>query len=64
MGVGKREKKFIYTYSTIANIVGLKAHTVWLHGRKNKFNPHDLDSVVGYINYRRLVNATKKSDSS
>jgi hypothetical protein len=57
---GKQITKFKYTYKTIADIVELKPRTVWGHGRQGIFDPTNLDSVVQYINNRRLINANNK----
>lgn len=46
---GKSEHKFTYTYSTIAQLTGLKVGTLRRYASQGKFNPNNLKSVLEFI---------------
>lgn len=47
--VGKKPRKFQYTYQTIADILGLQARTVREYARRGDFNPNSLLSVIKFV---------------
>ena len=51
---GRSPKKYNYTFNDLSKLTGLTVRTLWLYARKNKFDPHDLGSVVDFVNkYRK-----------
>lgn len=53
--IGKKPKKFQYTYQIIADIVGLHIETIRKFSREGVFNPEDLKSVIKFINERVIL---------
>ncbi len=61
--VGKKEKKFKYTYEHIAYLTKLSTSTVGQYARKGKFNPYSLESTLEFvIKYRNVASKETTKD--
>ena len=51
---GKQQVKFKYTYSDIARLSGLSVNTLYVYKHNKKLNPYSLESVIEFINSRKI----------
>jgi len=53
---GKQDQKFKYTYKDIARLTNLTVETLHVYVSQKKFDPHSLESVINFVNSRKIKN--------